>query len=52
LQTEENAQLKKLLLMIWCSYMQCYRRKANTIKLDGKMFTSEIDIYHLKLEFY
>jgi len=27
-------------------------KKANTIKLYGKMFTSEIDIQHVKLEFY
>jgi len=36
-----------------CSYRQYYRRKANTIKLYGKVFTSEIGIglQHAKLEF-
>jgi len=31
--------------------MKYYRRKANTIKLHGKMFTSEIGMQHVKLDF-
>jgi len=38
--------------VLWRSYRQYYRRKANTIRLYGKMFTSEIDMQHVKLEFY
>jgi len=52
LQTEENVARKKLLVVLLCSYRQYYRRKANTIKLYGNIFTSEIDILHVKLEFY
>jgi len=49
---EENVVRKKLLAVLWYSYRQCYRKRANTIKLYGKMFTSEIDIQHVNLEFY
>jgi len=51
---EENVrrECKKLLAVLWYSYRQCYRKRANTIKLYGKMFTSEIDIQHVNLEFY
>jgi len=52
LQTEENVAHKKLLVVSWCPYRQYYRRKAKTIKLYGKMFTSEIDKKHVKLEIY
>jgi len=52
LQTEENVARKKLLVVLWCSYRQYYRRKAKTIKLYRKMFTSEIDTQHVKLEIY
>jgi len=31
LQTEENVARKKLLVVLWCSYRQYYRKKANTI---------------------
>jgi len=37
--------------MVYSTYRQCYHRKANTSKLYGEMFTSEIDIQHVKLEF-
>jgi len=30
-QTEENVARKKLLVVLWCSYRQYYRRKANTV---------------------
>jgi len=33
-------------------FVQAIRRKANTIKLYGKMFTSETDTQHVKLEFF
>jgi len=33
-------QLCLPLVVLWCLYRQCYRRKANTIKLYEKMFTS------------
>jgi len=52
LQTEENVARKKSLVVLWCSYRQYYRRKANTTKSYGKIFTSEIDIQHVKLELY
>jgi len=53
LQTEENVARKKLLVVLWCSYGQYYRRKANTIGLlYRKIFTSGIDMQHVKLEFY
>jgi len=51
LQSEENVTRKKLLVVLWCSYKQYYRIKANNIKLYGKMFSSEINIQHEKLEF-
>jgi len=39
--------------VLWCSYSLVipYRRKANIIKLYGKMLTSEIDIQPVKLNF-
>jgi len=54
LQNEVNVARKKssVVYVLWCSYRQYYRRKANTIKLCEKMFTSKIDIGHVKLEFY
>jgi len=51
LQTEVNVAHKKL-IVLWCSYRQYYRRKANTIKLYGKIFTPEIDIQQAKFDFY
>ena len=37
--------------MVYCSYRQYYRKKANTIKLYGKMFSSEIHIQHTNWNF-
>jgi len=51
LQAEVNAARKKLLVVSWCSYRQYYRSKANTIRLYGKIFTSEIDKHNIKLAF-
>jgi len=49
LQIEVKVARKKSLIVLWCPYRQYYWRKANAIKLYGKMFTSEMDLQHAKL---
>jgi len=42
---------QELLVVLWCSYRQYYSIKAK-IKLCGKMLIAEIDMKHVKLDFY
>jgi len=43
-----NVTRNKLLGVLCCSYRQYYSRKVNTIKLYGKMFTSEIGMQQVQ----
>jgi len=52
LQTELNVSRKNLLVVLRCSYKQYKHKKANNMKLHGKMFTSEIDMQHVKKDSY
>jgi len=51
LQTEVNVARKNLVVVLWCSCKQYYHRKANTMELYGKMFTSELDMQRVE-DFY